>query len=326
MIEGVGVLLLLSAFFAYVLAPVLPPIRKLVRVGHRRRPVSDATAILIVYAVLAVPGVFLWRSAAPAMKHWVAVTAPETVNHLFGAQTMAPLEHAIAHVPLPLGLRVTAVHGGMRVAGSLERAARSTLAEMIAAAPYAEWLALAPVLAFVVLAGAPVFQRSALRVLPRGHMQWRAEEYLRDVNSALAGYVRAQASAAVIVGAQCVVGFGLLGVPSAISLGVLAGILELVPAIGPVTLLLIATAQGTHVLPIVLFLGTLRLVQDYVIYPRLIRRGMHLSTPAVILTVWTGATLAGAAGALIAPLRQFWENLIDALQQRCGARLVAQPA
>ena len=142
--------------------------------------------------------------------------------------------------------------------------------------------------------------RRSLRVLPRGHMQWRAEEYLRDVNSALAGYVRAQASAAVIVGAQCVVGFGLLGVPSAISLGVLAGILELVPAIGPVTLLLIATAQGTHVVPIVLFLGTLRLVQDYVIYPRLIRRGMHLSTPAVILTVWTGATLAGAAGVILA--------------------------
>ena len=44
----------------------------------------------------------------------------------------------------------------------------------------------------------------------------------------------------------------------------------------------------------------LRIVQDYVVYPRLIRHGMHLSTLAVILTVWTGAVLAGAAGVIIA--------------------------
>ena len=87
---------------------------------------------------------------------------------------------------------------------------------------------------------------------------------------------------------------------SAISLGVLAGILELVPGIGPLTVLLIATAQGDRVVGIVLFLTALRVVQDYVVYPRLIRRGMHLSTLAVILTVWTGAVVAGAPGVVIA--------------------------
>ena len=171
---------------------------------------------------------------------------------------------------------------------------------MITAAQYAAWLLVAPLVAFVLLTAAPVFQRSTLRVLPRGHVQWRAEEYLRDVNSALAGYVRAQAAAALIVGAACVLGFFLLGVPSAVSLGVVAGILELVPAIGPITMLIIATAQGERVVAIVLFLGALRLLQDYVIYPRLIRHGMHLSTPAVILTVWTGAAVAQAPGVILA--------------------------
>jgi len=53
---------------------------------------------------------------------------------------------------------------------------------------------------FMLLTSAPSFQRSALRVLPRGHLQWRGEEYLRDVNSALAGYVRAQTAAGLLVG------------------------------------------------------------------------------------------------------------------------------
>jgi predicted PurR-regulated permease PerM len=294
------VLLLLSLFFAYVLAPALPPIRRRVRVGRRKRPISDATAILIVYTALLVPGALAWRVGAPAVKHWVGVTAPSTVDRRFSGSTMAPLEELIAHAPLPAGMRGTIIRTGERVAASLERGTRSTLAEMITAAQYAEWLLIAPVIAFLLLTGAPVFQRSTLRVLPRGHVQWRAEEYLRDVNSALAGYVRAQAAAALIVGAECVLGFLLLGVPSAISLGVVAGILELVPAIGPITMLIIATAQGERVVAIVLFLGLLRLLQDYVIYPRLIRRGMHLSTPAVILTVWTGAALAQAPGVMLA--------------------------
>jgi predicted PurR-regulated permease PerM len=300
LIEGAGVLLLLSLFFAYVLAPALPPVRRLVRVGRRRRPISDATAILLLYIVIAVPGAFLWRMSEAAVKHWVAVTAPASVDRLFGGGTIAPLDGLLAHAPLPAGLRGTLTRASDRAATSLERSARGTLAEIITAARYAGWLAVTPVIAFLLLTAAPAFQRSALRVLPRGHLQWRAEEYLRDVNSALAGYVRAQAAAGLIVGATCVAGFVLLGTRSAISLGVLAGILELVPAIGPLTMLLIAASQSDRLVAVVLFLAALRVVQDYVVYPRLVRRGMHLSTVAVILTVWAGAVLAQAPGVILA--------------------------
>ena len=137
-------------------------------------------------------------------------------------------------------------------------------------------------------------------MLPHGHLQWRFEEYLRDVNSALAGYVRAQAGAGVIVGSACVAGFLLIGVPSAISLGVLAGVLELVPAIGPLAMLLVATAQGERVVAVIVFLLVLRVVQDLWVYPRLVRSGMHLSTTAVIVTIWIGAAIAGAGGVVLA--------------------------
>jgi predicted PurR-regulated permease PerM len=298
LIEGAGVLLLLSVFFAYMLAPALPPIRRRVRIGRRQRPISDAAAICLLYIVIFVPAAALWKMSAPAVKHWIAFTAPATVDRLFASGTIAPLEQALA--PVPGALRATLTQTSTRVAASIEHSTRATLAELITAARYAGWLMVTPLVAFVLLTGAPAFQRSTLRVLPHGHLQWRFEEYLRDVNSALAGYVRAQAAAGVIVGAVCVLGFMVLGIPSAIALGVLAGILELVPAIGPLAVLLIATAQGDRIVAIVLFLAVLRIVQDYVVYPRLIRQGMHLSTLAVIVTVWTGAVLAGAAGVVIA--------------------------
>lgn len=300
-IEGVGVLLLLSVFFAYVLAPAVAALRRRVRLGPRQRPPSVAVALALLYALLFAPGVLVWRHSADHVTYWVRVTAPESVGHLFSGGNFAPLDRAIARAPLPAGARRVLTERVERAIGYIERETRSTLDDLIAAAQYAAWLAVAPVLAFLLLTGAPGFQRSALRVLPRGHLQWRAEEYLRDVNSALAGYVRAQAAAGVIVGVTCVCGFVLLGVPSAVSMGVVAGVLELVPAIGPLTALLMAGAQaGDRVLAVVAFLGALRIVQDYVIYPRLVRHGMHLSTPAVILTIWGGAALGGAAGVVLA--------------------------
>jgi predicted PurR-regulated permease PerM len=298
-IEGAGVLLLLSVFFAYVLAPAVCAVRRRVRIGRRRRPISGAAAMLLLYVVIFVPGFALWRESKPAVKHWIAVTAPASVDRLFPGGPNAPLDSVLAHLPLPSSARDVLTRAGAGVGAALERSTRATLAELITAAPYAAWLVVAPVVAFLLLTGAPVFQRSALRVLPHGHLQWRLEEYLRDVNSALAGYVRAQAAAALIVGTACVAGFVLLGATSAVSLGVLAGILELVPAIGPLTALLIAASQGDRLVGIVLFLVALRIVQDYVVYPRLVRRGMHLSTLAVILTVWTGAALAQAPGVIL---------------------------
>ncbi len=298
---GGAVLVLLSIFFAYLLAPAVVAVRRRVRVGRRRRPISDATAILLLYVVLFTPAVILWRVSADAVRRFVHVTAPAAVDRLFTGEGADSFTHAIGAAPLPAAMR-----GGLRTASQttgayLEREARATLADLIAAARYAPWLAVAPVLAFLMLTAAPGFQRSTLRVLPHGHVQWRTEEYFRDVNSALAGYVRAQLAAGVIVGVLCVAGFVLLGMPSAVSLGVAAGILELVPAIGPLTALLIASSQADgRIIAVVVFLAGLRVLQDYVIYPRLIRRGMHLSTPAVIATIWIGAVLAGAAGVILA--------------------------
>src|SRR5262249_56765327 len=102
-----------------------------------------------------------------------------------------------------------------------------------------------------------------------------------------------------VVGVISVAGSSLLGMASAVSMGVAAGILELVPAIGPLTALLMATSlAGARWPAVVVFLGALRIVQDYVIYPRLIRQGMHLSTAAVIVTIWSGAAVAGGAGVI----------------------------
>jgi len=51
---------------------------------------------------------------------------------------------------------------------------------------------------------------------------------------------------------------------------------------------------------VILFLGILRIAQDYVIYPRLIGQNIHLHPLAVIFAILSGAELAGIAGIFLA--------------------------
>ena len=55
-----------------------------------------------------------------------------------------------------------------------------------------------------------------------------------------------------------------------------------------------------QVLAVVAFLIVLRAVQDYVVYPRLVGRGVHLHPLAIILAILCGAELAGLTGVFLA--------------------------
>src|SRR5262249_18533847 len=151
-----------------------------------------------IYVILAAPGIAAWSLWRGRVVDWVHVTAPAAVTHLFSGGELTPLEPLVYRLPISGRAQHVLLWRVNQVAHYIERETRATLDDLIDAADYAAWLAVAPVLAFFLLTAAPSFQRSALRVLPHGHLQWRAEEYLRDVNSALAGYVRAQAAAGVI--------------------------------------------------------------------------------------------------------------------------------
>ena len=93
----------------------------------------------------------------------------------------------------------------------------------------------------------------------------------------------------------------MIGIPYPVLLGVLAGVLEFIPLVGPLVLATAAAVVGALHAPMLAlwavgFLGVLRLVEDYLIYPRLMRNGIHLHSLAIILAVLVGAELGGVAG------------------------------
>jgi predicted PurR-regulated permease PerM len=168
------------------------------------------------------------------------------------------------------------------------------------------WLVLIPILSFFMLKDAESFRRSALQMLPKGRWRWRGDEFFQDVNSTLAAYTRAQLTACLFIGSVCAAGFAVIGLPSPLVLGLIAGLFEFVPLVGPLLIAILAALVAllhsglAAALAVLVFLAVLRVVQDYIIYPRLIGHGIHLHALAVIIAILSGAELAGVAGIFLA--------------------------
>jgi predicted PurR-regulated permease PerM len=183
--------------------------------------------------------------------------------------------------------------------------ARTSLLAGAATLLYLPWLVLIPILAFFLLKDADDFRGAALRTLPIGHLRGRGAELFEDINDTLAAYIRAALLGCLLIGVVCTLAFMIIGLPYALLLGALAGLLEFIPLVGPLVVALgatlVASFHSVGQATVVLFvLGILRIAQDYVIYPRLIGRGIHMHPLAVILAILCGAELAGVAGIFLA--------------------------
>jgi len=170
---------------------------------------------------------------------------------------------------------------------------------------YLPWFILIPVVAFFLLKDGEAFRRTILLALPRGPLRGRGAELFEDINDALAAYMRAALLACLLIGVLCTVGFLLIGVPYALLFGVVAGLLEFIPLVGPLVVAVGATLVTSfhsvnQAIAVLAFLGTLRFAQDYVIFPRLVRRGIHMHPLGVIVAILSGAELAGIAGIFLA--------------------------
>jgi predicted PurR-regulated permease PerM len=222
-----------------------------------------------------------------------------------GAKTQGLIEYFRSHrMPGPL---LDAINGAIpSVIEKVSQTVSAVLTSMVGWVAFIPWLVLIPVLSFFLLKDADTFRRSALQMLPKGRWRWRGDEFFQDINSTLAAYIRAQLTACVFIGVVCALGFTILGLPSPLVLGVIAGVCEFVPLVGPLLVAVVAAVLAMlHAGPfsaflVLAFLGVLRIVQDYWIYPRLIGQGIHLHPLAVIVAILSGAELAGVAGIFLA--------------------------
>ena len=300
-------LVVLSVFFAYLVAPLVDLVQRPINIGGKERSIPRGLAIGIVYVVLfSGVGLAIYFLAPQLAAQFPEFKQQATAYYKTITSASDRLNQYFTQHRMPEGvvkaLKDT-VLGLIARAGEIVSAAFERMLGLIIFLP---WLVLIPILSFFFLKDADSFRRSVLAMLPRGRLRWRGDEFFQDINSTLAAYIRAQLTACVLMGVICSVGFALFGLPSPLVLGLMAGMLEFVPLVGPLVVAILAAALALlhsgfgMAFVVLLFLGVLRIVQDYVIYPRIIGQGIHLHPLAVILAILAGAEIAGVAGIFLA--------------------------
>lgn len=201
----------------------------------------------------------------------------------------------------------------------LEKLTSNGLADAISLIGMIAGMALVPVYVFYFLLEAQTIQRKWSDYLPLKESKFKEEAVfvLESFNDCLVVFFRGQVLVAICVGLCLAIGFSIIGLPYGILLGLLAGIIGIIPYFGvivsTVPVLLLSLTHGDQMglfgnelgaYAPVAALGVCVLVlflEKTVIQPKIIgdRVGMH--PVAVIISVLMGTTLVGGViGGLLA--------------------------
>jgi len=311
------IVFLFAIFFAYLINPAVTRLEKLVR--------SRVWAIAIIYLLLlvglAVFGLLVGPRIARQSAH-LGESLPGLVDKASTGQLSGQIDQ--------LTQRIGNQHGWSDVTQKRIRdfliSRRGDLAALaqrigIRAAEAAQevWVMfLVPILAIFLLRDGANFHEVLLALVQSRTQREFLQDVFQDLNQMLAQFIRAQLTLAAFSLLAYVSILGLMRVPYALMLGTAGGALEFVPMAGP---LLAGTAMMTvavltgyqHWAFLLLFLLVWRLIQDYVISPRVMGVSVELHPLAALFGILAGGEIAGILGVylsipVMASLRIVWRR------------------
>lgn len=150
----------------------------------------------------------------------------------------------------------------------------------------------------------PKLHKYLLRFFDNHDAEERAEGLVHAIERQVGGWVRGELLLMAIIGVMTYIGLILLGVPYALPLAVIAGLLELVPNLGPTMAAIPAVIIGLTVSPVIA-IGTVimsviiqQLENNYIV-PKVMQSATGTQPLVTILVLLIGFTLGGIPGAVL---------------------------
>jgi predicted PurR-regulated permease PerM len=284
--------------FACILCAIL--LYKLSEILSRRFHMHRKLALGIVVAVLvAIIGIGGWAMAPQISEQStkLAKEIPAAVERLKSTVEQHPLmKRVVAELPEPeqivkqLGNMVP--NAGLFFGGVIGALGNVVIILFVgiyfAASPY-------------------TYTTGVIRLIPKTKRS-RAREVQQELGHTLASWLLGKAASMLIVGVATSIGLSMLGVPLALILGIIAGLLDFIPYLGPImagvpaVLLALSISPDLALYTVLLFLG-IQLIEGYLLQPLIEAKAVDLPPALVIVMQLIFGTLFGFAGvALATPL------------------------
>jgi len=137
--------------------------------------------------------------------------------------------------------------------------------------------------------------------------QQRVMDVSQLASEKMGGWLRGQVTLALIIAAVIMLGMATLQVPYAALLGLIGGMGELVPMVGPylafIPAILVTVSLGGplwQVIAVPVFFIALAQIEGYILVPTIMKRHVQLNPVTTLLALLAGGTLLGLVGALLA--------------------------
>ena len=329
------VMVTMAAILAYLLDPLISFI-------DRRTSIKRGIIIAVVYILLAaalVGGFFALGVASYQQALNLIAEVPGLVENL--AQTIATLVNRTEPVAIgPLSFDPSTIAWdrlpeqllGMveplvtQSGGFLSRFATSTVRTVFN-------LFFIFVLSIYLASDLPRFGGYVKSFAQRPGYREDAEQLLPRLRHVWSAYLRGQIVLSLVIFLTVWIGLTLLGVQNSLALGLLAGLLEFLPNLGPVVSAVVTVlvaffqpgnylglASWQYALVVLALMAIIQQLENHLLVPRIVGGALDLHPIIVIVGLFIGASLAGILGAILAApliasikvLSQYaWRKLFD---------------
>lgn len=295
--------------FACILFAIL--LYKLSEIMHRRFGVKRKLALGVVVLVLgAIIGLGGWAMAPQISEQstQLAKEVPAAIERLQGEMEQHPLiKRVVSELPAPEDI-VKQMSSMVPNAGLFFTGILGALGNIVIIVFVGIYFAATP----------GVYTRGFIRLIPQ-HKRGRAREVIDEVGDSLANWLVGKALSMLIVGTSTAIGLSLLGVPLALILGVIAGLLDFIPYLGPIMAGVPAVLLALSISPemagyALLLFAAINMLEGYVLQPMIEAKAIDLPPALVIVMQLIFGTLFGFAGvALATPLAAVLSVLVKML-------------
>lgn len=293
-----------SVLVAVVLRSIADPLVRRTPLGDR---LATLVAVLVVIAFISVVATFFGQTIS-AQLSGLAERVPQAWAYVRAEVAASPFGDQILNAATGI---LDQAGRALIIAQRFAMSVLSGITTLVLVAVAGIFLAMQPAAA----------REGALALVPKAQRP-RLREVLDACGRALKGWLRAQLISMIVVGSLVGVGLWLIGVPSAVALGLLTGLAQFVPVVGPIVsavpALLVAATGGPHLtlMTLALYVGVSQLEAN-LITPLVQRNVASLPIVLGIFAVVGIGSLFGPLGVLFAtPLALVLYTLVTMLYRQ----------
>ena len=166
--------------------------------------------------------------------------------------------------------------------------------------------------------------QSLLLLVPRGQRE-SISELISAMETKVGFYIAGQGVLCLVIGIMALVAYLLIGLPNALVLALVAGVLEAVPMIGPLLGAIPAAVIALSITPsklvwVIVAMLVIQQIENSVLVPRVMRKAVGVNPFVSLLAIFAFSSLFGISGALMAiPIAAIIQLLLDRFVFHPGA-------